>query len=469
MRVFILPTGTSVVHGLQQQQIALQPGHEKAALSRQALLALGQNLTRLSAELSALSLMAATEDDTVALLATDTPQGAQAAELVAHIIETTFDLPVTVHTIDGLVLDDIRRFRTVGLPTLIRTLDRIVGSARRDGDEPIVGVGSGIKAVVPYLAVYAMLRKVTLAYAFDQPAAMLSLPRLPIAFDLDAIRAAGPVLRRISTESSLPRSIVAAELGDYFATLEGLFEAAGADQITLSPFGFLVEDDLKVAEETQILLSPSARRSLANASALARSQFEFMLSRVANPLWRSAKHHTFAGTDLSVWKPGNTPERMAGWVATPNLVCVAELYDDHEIYERTLGARRKRDYDVGSFEPWQASQPYQDVLTPEEVSAGRLRAEADRQEAELRAELAEAVRATEQARVEATGLLNEAADLERALAAARTSVASAESTVMKVVAEADELRTAKAVLDRELAGMRGRSLAGRLRWAFSGR
>lgn len=119
----------------------------------------------------------------------------------------------------------------------------------------------------------------------------------------------------------------------------------------LSAFGLLLHEALK-RDRGNVFLSPSAAKAFKDATGDAREQLAFMLDRVGDPLMRRAKRHAFHGTDLDVYKPGNTAQRMAYFMRGDD-VHVCELYPTHdEGYEKMLATKRAADYDSSRFVPW---------------------------------------------------------------------------------------------------------------------
>jgi hypothetical protein len=101
------------------------------------------------------------------------------------------------------------------------------------------------------------------------------------------------------------------------------------------------------------MLSPSARRKLESATGLDRHLMSYWLDRVRSATWRAKKRHTFHGTDLEVFKPGDTSYRLAGWIernGNTEIVYIAELYSDHDHYERELPGRFRSHYDRREFQ-----------------------------------------------------------------------------------------------------------------------
>lgn len=447
MRTIIFTSGTSVFGNLARHGFDPRSAAITAQVNRQFLERLGDQANELSAEVGTLSALGAGAGDQAILLTTDSALGRAAAALVKHITEIHLGVEVTVTTIEGLTLDAADEFRRRGLPALVDHIDSAVAEARSSGREPVISVGAGINAVVPYTAVYAMLRRVPICYRFQQTTQIIHLPPLPLAFDHDALQQAARVLAKFERDAILPQHEVRAALGAEFSALEGLFEPVDGDDLTLSAFGLLLLSDLRQASEAQVFLSPGARRALDSADGVGREQFTFMLSRVRNPMWRAMKRHAFPRTDLAVFKSGSTGQRLAGWIAG-HTIYVAELYE-HAEYERALPNRRIANYDPAAFIPW---VPDEDVPLDQPTD----------EQQEIERLVASARRATARAEADVTVALAAATERETELAAARQSLAELERLRLDLAAQRETARALAA--ERDARANLG--LWERLRWAL---
>lgn len=473
----VFTAGTSVVPNLKRHGVDASDLAVTGRLTRQFLDGLGKDADELSAEIGTMAALRASAGDTVVLLTTDTEAGRRAADLVARIARLRFGVAAEVDPVPGLGLDDGDVFRTRGLPALVERLDGWIAAARNRGDRATVSIGSGINPVIPYVSVYAMLRRVPLVYRFQQTQRLVSLPPLPLGFDHDTLRQAGRMLVDIEREAVLPRHVVTRWFGDTFAALEGLFEPVGDDSLTLSAFGLLLLADVRQASETQVMLSPSAKRTFDAATGIAAEQYAFMLSRVRNPMWRAQKRHTYHTSDLEVYKPGRTSYRLAGWVAGPRLVCVAELLT-HADYDARLGERRIRDYDPATFVPW-TPPPGEDEIAldtsgDEELAFQRLAERSEVLQGELervrgaqrvaaeRAESDIATAMTAAAAIEERLVAERAAHAERLAVEQAAHEAALADAREELAATRDGLVEARAAADR-FASM---GLLARLRWAI---
>jgi putative CRISPR-associated protein (TIGR02619 family) len=438
-RLVIMPTGISVIRNLEKS------GGPKLSLGQQAhqlqsvLASTPPGLERLSVELSILKKLNATKDDKVAFLATDTDDGECAANANARIAQKLFGIETAVNRVSGLVLDNAETFIKKGLPTFFQALDQFVEEASEQGYKPVLGIAGGIKPIIPYAAVYGMFRRIPLVYVFEETQALITLPPLPIDFDWDALKAAERAFRQIEEKVAIPRYQLQKLLGEELPRFEGLFEEVEGDKLTLSAFGYLLLGDLKRSQEMPVMLSNSAYNKLKSLQGFQRRAIDLLLDRVRNPFWRAQKRHTFTNTDLEVYKPGSTSYRLAGW-SQDDVMYIAEIYTEHDAYERDLPSRRRNQYKTQDF---RAYTPTREEIGEEAIE----KAQGDEVVAIALQEQAKA----ENERAEALQL---AARYEQELNHSRELVG--------------QLRERIAELEQEQRERRAWSLWRRLRWAIFG-
>lgn len=450
-RTILSPVGLSIFQGkqgLNRFGIKLTPGHELQQ-ARDIIRGLGAQADALSAELATLKRMGAGAADTVVFLATDTDAGEQAAWVNAALAEDRFSVDATVERIAGLVLDDVTRFRTVGVHRLIQTMDAHVERGLEAGGRPMLSVSGGIKPVVPYVAVYGMLRGLPITYIFEVTEELITLPPLPIAFDWAALALAEPVLAEIERDTAIHRKRLDLCLGSELPRLQGLFEEFD-DQVSVSALGQMVLDLRRRSIDQPVMLSGSAHVTLGRLHGTERKTVEGMLDRVRNPLVRAHKIHPVHGTDLDVYKPGNTSARMAYWVEGDR-VYVAEIYAAHDDYVRDLPGRLKKAYAGDEFVPhWPESvlSSTDNPLGDETVTVAlreQERAERERDEARVAEGRAEA-------------------DRDQALALA----AEFEQQARELRQKAQQVEERLDGLKRSLGEVTSWGLWQRVRWALSG-
>jgi uncharacterized coiled-coil protein SlyX len=212
-----------------------------------------------------------------------------------------------------------------------------------------------------------MLFRLRTVYVFEHSDALISLPPLPLTFDLHLYERAAEALSLINRETAVRES-------DYFSAISGfqeherdLFagfvEPAEGGLVTLSPIAFVL---LRMDQGGggEIRLSSQAEGQLKRAAGVRRVVLENLLGKLAHPLWRAIHTHSFAATDLETYKPGGVSERAAG-VSRGNLFYVCCLYGSHDEYERDLPGRKRSQFDLSSFVRWSppvADEPGDDRL-----------------------------------------------------------------------------------------------------------
>ena len=135
------------------------------------------------AELATLKGLQACQGDEVIFLATDTNDSEGAAKANAQIAKNKFGVETKTERIRDLVLDNGDRFRRQGIPALVTALEKYVNGALQSNKESWLGVSGGIKSIVPYVAIYGMLRRVPVTYMFEMTEDLVTLPPLPLDFD----------------------------------------------------------------------------------------------------------------------------------------------------------------------------------------------------------------------------------------------------------------------------------------------
>lgn len=446
-RTILLPVGLSVLEALKKRGVQLTTDYEAALLTEQLVESFGDEADYLSAELSTLKKLKASDEDEAVFLATDTNESESAAKANARIAQLRFALSTKTKRVKALVLDDAKKFREEGLRSLIWALDEPVGKALEQNREPILSIGGGIKSVVPYIALYGMLRRVPITYIFERTRELVYLPPLPIGFDWASLQVAEAALREINRDGYVPTERLQQLLGENLRSLEGLFEKTDHDHITFSAFGFLLLGDLERASQTPVMLSPSAQSGLHSLQGVQRKVIESMLDSLRNPLIRAHKLHAFEGTDLAVYKPGNTGPRIA-YFEQGGGVYVAEIYATHDEYTRDLSSHRKADYEPAKFTRFWRTEP----SVKEEVPGEDVIAIANR-------EIEQANRAKTDAEAQRDRAVKE---LDEALSMA----APIEAELNKIRQEAEALRTRVRELATERQVRNSWRLWQRLRWAL---
>jgi putative CRISPR-associated protein (TIGR02619 family) len=331
-------------------------------------------LAQACAETHSLSQLELTKEDEIVLLHTETTDGGVCAREVAGLIVAHMVHTPRIIEIEGLQVTDAARFRRVGVQRLFQSIQGICDQvAGNTGHEVILNATGGFKSVVPYITLYGLLQSLKVVYIFEQSKALLYLPPAPIQYGNERISQAMGALAQLEKAGTMPReSFFQAIPGLAYHDrwwYEALLEEDEGGYVTLSAFGALLAG-ARASEQAQVFLSPTARRDFEASRGNVREQFAFMLERVRDPIWRQGKRHNFTGTDLTVYKPGNTSERLAA-IVQGNRVYACELLQ-HDAYERVLPGKMAAQYRLSEFTPWALPTDIEPPPATEEDATRRL-------------------------------------------------------------------------------------------------
>ena len=308
-----------------------------------------------SAEINSLNRLGIERDDKIVLLATDTSDGKACALAVQKTLQDVYQLKDTpeVIRVEGLQVHDAQRLRKEGFVNLINTLLHYLQHGKRyEVHETILNPTGGFKGVVPFVATCGMLFGVRTIYIFEFANQLISLPPLPITFDLGIFTRALPALRALQ-EKDLPTEQYYALIRDirpHERDLFGSLVEAFEGMVTLSPLA-QVMTEIDEAGTDRLMLSPAVAKQLEKADPTSKAKLERRLAQTMSPLWRLFHLHAFSGTNLMVLKPAACAERIAG-IEKGDSFYVCEQYLDHDDYERLLNGKRTEQYDLDNFLPW---------------------------------------------------------------------------------------------------------------------
>jgi putative CRISPR-associated protein (TIGR02619 family) len=310
---------------------------------------------KISAEIKSLEFLKVNGDDAVYLLHTDTEDGKICAEFISDIALAEFGVACQLKKILGLQVTDADRFRKVGIDNLFKTLKEITAEIEHDPDQKVIlNVTGGFKSVVPYITIFGLMHRFDVSYVFEYSPSLITMPPIPVQFDFERMGRAAGAIDKLRTEGVAKQDSFFSWIPDLpfpeRKWFECLLEVDEQDNVTLSA---LAEQLLFAREEdkTQIMLSGSAKKELNSVDGIDRELLEILLLKLKDPMWRKQKIHSFSGTDLSVYKPGNTGHRAAGFLKG-NTFYVCELFHSHDKYESSLKGKKRKDYALPEFISW---------------------------------------------------------------------------------------------------------------------
>jgi putative CRISPR-associated protein (TIGR02619 family) len=357
MTLYICTAGTSIAGGPLRAPETTDAYRNridaKLAADRAGAKSEQEFLIRTSAETNGLVRSKAGKADEVVFLTSETEDGEICGDRLVGLVEAELGCRARRRTVRGLQVRDGRRFRTVGIASLFEVIER--ETRERTPDEIQLNATGGFKGTVPYLVLYGMFSNLPVSYVYEFSASLITLPPLAVEFDWERILPAEEAIVTICSDGPIAEQRWSALMpADYAVNqdrYDPLFEREDG-LVSLSAIGLLMKARLDAAAtEAEVMLSPTAARALESAPSGARAQFDAMLSRVRNPLHRSAFRHSESlhATDLKVWKP-HAQQRMLYWLDVGRIL-VGELFETHDAYEQYVNSRplRRRDYDLGAF------------------------------------------------------------------------------------------------------------------------
>jgi len=296
----------------------------------------------LSAEIHSLARMGLNASDTVVLFSSETSDGRVCAGALKLYLERARPgLSCRIEVISGLQVTDSKRFRTEGVLKFTRAVLREIdanGSA-----QCVLNPTGGFKSLVPYTVLIGMIKGVPAKYIFEQSNTLIPLPMMPVEFARTPIEPIRPLLERIERESAIPKADLDTALPFAERTaLDPLFEDQGNSQISFSPMGFLMWEELKHPSTLVPFLSRRALDDLRDVRAVEGCKPDDYIQRVARAREQleAGKHESWSH-GLFWLKPGqHTRDRylvsLEGWRLLVWRIVEHEEYD-------TMLAQRKGD------------------------------------------------------------------------------------------------------------------------------
>ena len=306
-------------------------------------------LREFSAETNSLERLRLGANDEVFLLATDTEDGLECANKVKRkILSDLQPKNIEIKQVDGLQVDSAKLFRETGLIELCKILQK--ESEKSYQYDVVFNVTGGFKGVVPFVTVMGMLFRIPTVYIFERSNELLTLPPLPIAWDIQLFQRALPALKRIDQESAIYVNEYFSLINSYKPEEEMLFrgfvEAVDTSKVTMSPLAFILYTI--ESESKGVVLSEDVMKIWEKGNKERKQKIHGWINNLASPTWRTQKIHSFSGTDLDVYKPGNTAERAAGYIEN-NVFHFCCLFFSHDEYEREQPKLKRKHYASRQF------------------------------------------------------------------------------------------------------------------------
>ena len=298
----------------------------------------------LSAEIHSLARMGINAKDTVVLFSSETADGQACAGAVKRYLEQACPgIVCRLEIVAGLQVMDAHAFRAAGVLNFTKAVLREIDA--NGASQCVLNPTGGFKSLVPYTVLIGMLRGVPARYIFEQSSALIPLPMMPVEFARSRLEPLRPLLERIQNESAIPRSALDHALPSFAEReiLESLFEDVGQGQVSLSPVGFLIWEELERPTALVPYLSRRALDDLLKVRGIEGCKPDAYLERVARVRGQleSAKHDVWSN-GLFWLKPGDhTRDRYLVSVEGWRLLVWRMV--DHDEYDIMLTQNRKSD------------------------------------------------------------------------------------------------------------------------------
>lgn len=324
-------------------------------------------IRRASAELNSLSRILVTprtRSDQLHFLATSTPDGALAARVICDFSREYFQVETAaVHLIDGLQVHDGDSFQRDGIRNLIAKIYDIFHGAPNGTYTRVINPTGGFKGVVPYLTLVGMIESgVQLSYIYEQSPVLITLGRVPLQFNFEALQSAYPALKACSEDFVDERKLMELlslpsdkRLPDHPAW--SLFDQTtqeGTIYFSVNGLGQIVLEHFRALDRTPIYLSRQVAQRFDSLDATQQKRFKDYFERLRDPAWiDSHRHDAYANAGNAIpIKPGNVNERLFIYHQEDGAILVAELafHRPDGSYDRE--PKRRNDYD--SYRLWEA-------------------------------------------------------------------------------------------------------------------
>jgi putative CRISPR-associated protein (TIGR02619 family) len=286
----------------------------------------------------------------VELYHSDTPEGKQCATEIAAWVRT-LGYPVQTIVIEGLTYrtQDFHR----GLRSLVRHLAHRLRTVRHEGKEPVLNALGGFKSEVVYATLVGALFGVPNVYIHQGFDELLTIPPLPVGWDMAAIDPYAETLAWLQADMRTPQE-AQSRLRAIPEPLRQALTEQEKDCLSLSPLGIAYYEAYIARLEsatTGIYLSSKAAEAYRKMEPSVRATFDRVLQRLRDPEIRRQGSKTVeqGKSNAQIFPQGHVDERVF-WYESKGLLYVLEM-ERHKEYEQLLrkGVFQK---DYGDWEEW---------------------------------------------------------------------------------------------------------------------
>lgn len=189
--------------------------------------------------------------------ADDVGRIARALQLYYRSADERFDEVDLCH-IEGLAPDRPEDFKNQGLRNLVSTAVKLIRDEENRGRRPILNATPGFKAQAAYLTLVGQLMGVEVFYLFEDFTQIISLPPMPLGFDvLDVWGRHYALLEKLKREQIVEAEAVEDELNAMDERMRPLLEQSEG-LVALSPMGELFHEAMRESFQRQDVSLPPA-------------------------------------------------------------------------------------------------------------------------------------------------------------------------------------------------------------------
>lgn len=291
-------------------------------------------------------------------LASQTATGILAARVLRDFCLERYQAShADVRLVQGLQVQDERKFRLEGLPFLIQVIYEVINDAQKKRLTVVLNPTGGFKAAIPYITLVGMIRHVEVGLIHETSEELITLAGLPITLDLDEISTISAVLEECEQEQQegMRQAKLANDLGlapnELIEShpLWSLFEQLNSERYILSGLGTIALEELRARmKQPRVFLSKQAAERYDQLDKVQQEKFNRYFSRLREPGWIEQKRHDeFKNPGgATAIKPGKVDERLFIYELDDGAILVAELafHLPNNSYDRV--PQHRKDYDV---------------------------------------------------------------------------------------------------------------------------
>lgn len=261
-------------------------------------------------------------DITVHLLASDTIASRLAAEILSGNVagkilpnQVSVNFETGQDIIKGLQVKNRKDFLKEGMNALIHRIEQINSTLTSIGQSLAINITGGYGATLPYLTIYAQLKRVPLYYNFEDSNELIEIPPSPLSIDWD-------------------------EIGPYFDTLQKIYDAEAIE-------GW-AQFRAEYYQETEILgpfIWVDEGDNSAYVSPLGEAFWDECLKRkdnvpFPNPVSIAPDHETEIMNGISDGISGKPHHRPRGWEGIVKKLC-ENAYVEYVRYDSQVHGSRQ--------------------------------------------------------------------------------------------------------------------------------